>query len=128
MCAAPADQFLDVYKRQVVAWDGTALDVPDTPANAAEFGFTGKGGVNQSGHPQVRLMALTECGTHALVDAAFDAVARFSEHKLARQLPASLRADMLLLADRNFAGYQLWGLARATGAHLAWRIKKNSRN
>ena len=32
---------------------------------------------------------------------------------------------MLLLADRNFAGYQLWGLARATGAHLAWRIKKN---
>src|SRR5687767_12116118 len=32
---------------------------------------------------------------------------------------------MLLLADRNFAGYQLWGLARATGAHLAWRIKTN---
>lgn len=110
---------------RLIAWDGTALDVPDTPANAAEFGFTGKGGVNQSGHPQVRLMALTECGTHALVDAAFDAVARFSEHKLARRLLASLRPDMLLLADRNFAGHQLWGLARATGAHLAWRIKKN---
>ncbi|RPK42626.1 hypothetical protein EES39_20470 [Streptomyces sp. ADI92-24] len=110
---------------RLVAWDGTALDVPDTPANAAEFGFTGRDGVNQSGHPQVRLMALTECGTHALVDAAFDAVARFSEHKLARRLLASLRPDMLLLADRNFAGYQLWGLARATGAHLAWRIKKN---
>ncbi len=110
---------------RLVAWDGTALDVPDTPANAAEFGFTGKDGVNQSGHPQVRLMALTECGTHALVDAAFDAVAKFSEHKLARRLLASLRPDMLLLADRNFAGYELWGLARATGAHLAWRIKKN---
>lgn len=69
-------------------------------------------------------MALTECGTHALVDAAFDAVARFSEHKLARQLLASLKPGMLL-ADRNFAGYELWGLVRATGAHLAWRIKKN---
>ncbi|WP_405682429.1 hypothetical protein [Streptomyces sp. NBC_00057] len=53
---------------RLVAWDGTALDVPDTPANAAEFGFTGRDGVNQSGHPQVRLMALTECGTHALVE------------------------------------------------------------
>ncbi|MFI6730867.1 transposase domain-containing protein [Streptomyces atratus] len=104
---------------RLVAWDGTALDVPDTTANAREFGFTGKGGVNQSGHPQVRLMALTETGTHALADAAFDAMARFSEQRLARQLLASLRPDMPLLADRNFAGYELWGLARATGAHLA---------
>ncbi|MFW6724995.1 IS4 family transposase [Streptomyces sp. MAR4 CNY-716] len=109
---------------RLVAWDGTALDVPDTPANAARFGFTGKGGINQGGHPQVRLMTLTECGTHALIDAAFDSVAAFSEHKLARHLLASLRAGMLL-ADRNFAGYELWGLARVTGAHLAWRIKQN---
>ncbi|GGU48319.1 hypothetical protein GCM10010211_10670 [Streptomyces albospinus] len=92
---------------RLVAWDGTALDVPDTPANAEEFGFTGKNGVNQGGNPQVRLMALTECGTHALIDAAFDAVAKFSEHKLARRLLASLRPDMLLLADRNFSGYEL---------------------
>jgi hypothetical protein len=110
---------------RLVAWDGTALDVPHTPANAEEFGFTGKGGVNQSGNPQVRLMALTECGTHALIDAAFDSVTAFSEHKLARRLLASLRDGILLLADRNFAGHELWGLTRATGAHLAWRIKKN---
>jgi hypothetical protein len=109
----------------LVAWDGTALDVPDTPENAAQFGFTGKGGVNQSGHPQVRLMALTECGTHALIDAAFDSVTAFSEQRLARRLLAALRPGMLLLADRNFSGYELWGLARATGAHLAWRIKGN---
>ncbi|WP_406260048.1 hypothetical protein OH779_01830 [Actinacidiphila glaucinigra] len=32
---------------------------------------------------------------------------------------------MLLLADRNFAGHELWGLVEATGCHLAWRIKKN---
>jgi hypothetical protein len=32
---------------------------------------------------------------------------------------------MLLLADRNFAGYELWGLVTATGADMAWRIKKN---
>jgi hypothetical protein len=32
---------------------------------------------------------------------------------------------MLLLADRNFPGHQLWGEAIATGADLAWRLKKN---
>ena len=32
---------------------------------------------------------------------------------------------MLLLADRNFPGWELWGLAAGTGADLAWRIKKN---
>ncbi|RZB14395.1 hypothetical protein StrepF001_38630, partial [Streptomyces sp. F001] len=48
-----------------------------------------------------------------------------SEHKLARRLLASLRPGMLLLADRDFAGHELWGLVEATGCHLAWRIKKN---
>lgn len=125
MLATTATAGAFAFGLRLVAWDGTALDVPDTPANAARFGFTGKGGVNQSGHPQVRLMALIECGTHALIDAAFDSVASFSEHKLARRLLPSMRPGMLLLADRNFSGYELWGLARATGAHLAWRIKKN---
>ncbi|MFD5475161.1 transposase [Streptomyces sp. NPDC127105] len=109
----------------MVAWDGTALDVPDSPENAATFGFTGRDGTNKSGNPQVRLMALIECGTHAVIDAAFDSIARFSEHKLARRLLASMRPGILLLADRNFAGHELWGLVEATGCHLAWRIKKN---
>ena len=29
---------------------------------------------------------------------------------------------MLVLADRNFAGYELWRDAAATGAELLWRI------
>jgi Insertion element 4 transposase N-terminal/Transposase DDE domain len=104
---------------RLVAWDGTGLDVADTPANAEAFGVT------QGGNPQLRLLALTECGTRALIDAVFDGVTRASEHVLARRLVASLTPGMLLLADRNFPGYELWGLAAATGADLAWRIKKN---
>ncbi|KQV11642.1 MULTISPECIES: IS4 family transposase [unclassified Kitasatospora] len=123
--ATPTTAGAFAFGLRLVAWDGTALDVPDTPENAAEFGFTGREGTNKSGNPQVRLMALTECGTHAIIDAAFDSVARFSEHKLARRLLAALRPGMLLLADRNFAGHELWGLVEATGCHLAWRIKKN---
>jgi hypothetical protein len=30
---------------------------------------------------------------------------------------------MLLLADRGFYSYRLWGEAAATGAHLLWRVK-----
>ena len=79
----------------------------------------------QGGGPQLRLLALIECGTHALIDAVFDGVARASEQKLARRLLHALGPGMLLLADRNFPGYELWGLAAGTGADLAWRIKKN---
>jgi hypothetical protein len=104
---------------RLVAWDGTGLDAADTPANAEAFGVT------QGGNPQLRLLALTECGTRALIDAVFDGVAKASEQVLARRLLASLTPGMLLLADRNFPGYELWGLAAASGADLAWRIKKN---
>ena len=49
-------------------------------------------------------MALIECGTHALIDAAFDGFARASEQVLARRLLHALRPGMLLLADRAFPG------------------------
>ncbi|MGW2255765.1 transposase [Kitasatospora sp. NPDC001660] len=39
---------------------------------------------------------------------------------------AHLRAGMLLLADRGFYGFELWQQARATGADLLWRVKKNA--
>ncbi len=82
--------------------------------------------MTQGGNPQLRLLALTECGTHALVDAVFDGVEQ-GQRAEARPEPAALPSapGMLLLADRNFAGYELWGQAAATGADLAWRIKKN---
>jgi hypothetical protein len=104
---------------RLAAWDGTGIDAADTPANAAAFGGVRGGG------PQLRLLALIECGTHALIGAVFDGVARASEQKLARRLLPALGPGMLLLADRNFPGWELQGLAAGTGADLAWRIKKN---
>lgn len=106
---------------RLVAWDGTGIDTPDTPSNAEAFGRVGTGG-----NPQLRLLALVECGTHAVIDAAFAGVTTASEHKLARELLPALGNGMLLLADRNFPGHELWGLAAGTGADLVWRIKKNN--
>lgn len=117
--AGPGTKGAFAFGLRLVAWDGTGLDAADTPENAAEFGVT------QGGNPQVRLLALIECGTHALIDAAFDGVAKASEHKLARRLLHALNAGMLLLADRNFAGHELWGMVTATGSDMLWRIKKN---
>ena len=48
-----------------------------------------------------------------------------SEIALAQEVLPHLRKGMLCLADRNFFGYPLWGKARASGADLLWRIKKN---
>src|SRR5262249_57663757 len=91
---------------RLVAWDGTGIDAADTAANAAAFG-----GV-QGGGPQLRLLALIECGTHALIDAVFDGVARASEHKLARRLLPALGPRLLLLADRNFPRLPAVGAGR----------------
>ena len=117
--AGPETPGAFAFGLRLVAWDGTGIDVADTPENAREFGVT------QGGNPQVRLLALTECATRAVIDAAFDGVEKASEHKLARRLLHALAPGMLLLADRNFAGYELWGLVTAAGADMAWRIKKN---
>jgi Insertion element 4 transposase N-terminal len=52
---------------RLMVLDGTTLDVADTPANTAAFGRPG-GGRGQGAFPQVRLVGLVECGTHAIVD------------------------------------------------------------
>src|ERR1019366_9257506 len=49
------------------------------------------------------------------------------EITLAHQVLPSLKKGMLCLADRNFFGFDLWKEARATGADLLWRVKKNLR-
>jgi hypothetical protein len=132
----------------VVAVDGTTVSAWDSPANAAAFGRPGTGTrrrrgagrpagagpgrhagqegaeQGQAANPQLRLVTLIACGTRALLDAAMGPVrgTGTGEQALARGLLGSLHAGMLLLADRNFYGYDLWRAAGGTGAHLLWRV------
>jgi hypothetical protein len=100
--------------------DGTLLDVPDSAANAAAYTRASNG--NRPGpYPQVRLLALVECGTKAMIGAVFDSFA-VGERTLARRLLVHLREGILLMADRGFPAYELWQAASATGAHLLWRV------
>src|SRR5829696_3175195 len=103
-----------------MAIDGLVLDVPATTANDEEFGRSGNA-TAPSPFPQVRLVALGECGTHGIVDAAFGRVAT-GEQTLAGQLIARFTPGMLVLGDRNFYSYQAWQQGMATGAQLLWRV------
>ncbi|MCA1680924.1 MAG: transposase domain-containing protein, partial [Actinobacteria bacterium] len=52
---------------RLVSIDGTCLDIADTKANEQAFGRPGSGrGAQRAAFPQLRLVGLGECGTHAL--------------------------------------------------------------
>jgi hypothetical protein len=104
---------------RLLAIDGFDVDVPDTDANAAEFGYAGSG-ENRSAFPKARVVALAECGTHAFVAAEVGAFS-VGEKTLANRLYQRLRCDELLTADRNFYSFTAWDLASRSGAGLLWR-------
>jgi len=108
-----------VAGRRLMAIDGFVLEVADTPANEAEFGRSGSG--KYTPFPQVRVVGLGECGTHAIVAAAF-AGFRTPERDLASELFGALEPGMLAMAGRGFYSYRMWQQAQATGADLLWRV------
>jgi hypothetical protein len=109
---------------RVLAVDGTTLDVPDSPANAQAFGRPATHRGERTAFPQVRVLGLAECGTHAIIAAVLGPLAT-GETTLAPSLFGRLGAGVLLLADRGFVGFDLWRAAQATGAQLLWRAKTN---
>jgi hypothetical protein len=111
---------------RLVAVDGTTFDVPDSVANADYFGRPGSPrGEGAGAFPQVRVAGLGECGTHAIFAAEMGPLA-VHETELARRLLGHLRAGMLLIADRGFAGFDLWRAAASTGADLLWRVRNSA--
>jgi hypothetical protein len=110
---------------RLVSLDGSTLDVADEQVNEDAFGRPGASR-GSSAYPQIRFVSLVENGTHVLFGSQMDAYTT-GEITLAKTVLPNLRKGMLCLADRNFFGYELWKQARATGADLLWRVKKNMR-
>jgi hypothetical protein len=108
-----------------VAVDGTVLDVADTSANDAFFGRPGSKKGTRAAFPQVRVLALAECGSQA-VFAAMNGPCAVGEQTMLPGLLGALRPGMLMLADRGFFSFDLGAAAAATGADLCWRVKKNT--
>src|SRR6266516_2457842 len=103
------------------------VDAPDTPENAAAFGFAGPGADDAArpAYPKVRVVTVSECASHAVADAAMGGVAGkgAGEQSLARKLYRRLEEGWLLIADRNFYNWADWCTATDSGAQLLWRVK-----
>jgi transposase IS4-like protein/DDE family transposase len=113
---------------RLMAIDAFELDVPDTPANAAAFGYPA-GARGHPAFPKVRMVTIGECGSHAKVTAQMGPVGGkgASEQALARRMFGELQEDWLLIADRGFYNWLDWRAAAATGAALLWRVKADLR-
>src|SRR5262245_21167003 len=113
---------------RLMAIDGFELDVPDTPANAAAFGYPA-GGRERPALPKVRVVAIGECGSQSKIAAQMGPVGGkgAGEQALARRMFGRLQEDWLLIADRGFYNWPDWQAAAATGAALLWRVKADLR-
>jgi hypothetical protein len=105
---------------RLVAIDGTVEDVPDSPANVRAFGrhHSDRGA---SAFPQVQGVYLSECGTHAVIDAGFWPC-HTSERVGAVRLLRSVCAGMLVLLDRGFFSFEMIERTRARGGHVLVRV------
>ena len=110
---------------RVVSLDGSTLDVADEDANNDAFGrpVAQRG---KSAFPQIRFVSLVENGTHVLFGSQMGGYGT-SEMALAKRMLPWLGQGMLCLADRYFFSFEFWQQARATGAELLWRVRKNLR-
>jgi hypothetical protein len=97
------------------------LDAPDTAANRQELGGPSDARGNPAGYPQVRVVTLTETGTHAQIDAAVGR-SRDGEPEMAIAMAGSA-AGMLVIMDRGFPGVALWRAYTGARAHLLIRAR-----
>lgn len=104
---------------RTVAVDGTHLHAPDD--RAVTWRYPKRAGERlEFGYPLLRLLALIECGTRAVLAAAFGPEAT-GELPRARPLLAALDATMLLLADAGFDAADFLHDITVTGAQFLIR-------
>lgn len=104
----------------LVAVDGSKLDVPDTSANERAFGRPGVAR-GRAPFPQVLVVGLVECASHALLDAGVWPVLA-NEHAAAQRLLRSLTPTSLLLYDAGLHSRALVTQLRQQGAQFLGRL------
>lgn len=110
---------------RAVAVDGTTLSIPDEEAVTWRFPKHG-GPVLEFGYPLLRLVALVECGTRALLGAAFGPDTT-GELGYASRLLSHLDASMMLLADAYYDAYDFLEAVTGTGASFLLRSTRKRR-
>ncbi|WP_331719102.1 IS4 family transposase (plasmid) [Streptomyces sp. NBC_00289] len=104
---------------RTVAVDGTLLHTPDD--ETLTWRYPKRAGESlEFGYPLLRLLALVECGTRALVAAAFGPESE-GELSYAVRLLTALDKTMLLLADAAFDGNEFLDAVHQSGARFLVR-------
>jgi hypothetical protein len=108
---------------RTVAFDGlNSLKVPDTGRNQGWLGKI-RHRLGLAGYPALRVMALAETGTRALLGATVGSASERDETGLARRLVPLLGPGMLVLLDRAFDAAAFFAEITATGAVMVARAK-----
>jgi len=112
---------------RTVAFDGcNSLKVPDTERNRSWLGRI-RYRMGFAGYPTIRLMALVETGTRAMLGATLGSASDRDEATLARRLLPLLRPGMLVLLDRAFDATGFLKELDGTGAKVLVRSKSTRR-
>jgi hypothetical protein len=108
---------------RTVAFDGcNSVKIPDTGRNRSWIGKI-RYQIRWAGYPTLRLMALAETGTRALLGATIGSAGDRDETALARRLLPLLGPGMLVLLDRAFDANWFFAEIHRTGAALLARAR-----
>lgn len=111
----------------LVAFDGTTLRMPDSPANRAHFGTHRTGRRRKASAYPFANMVVALCAVSHVALACAAGGAHTSEWVLVRRLLRKLPKRCLLLLDRGFMGYALLQDLSRLGHDFVVRAKKGRR-
>jgi Insertion element 4 transposase N-terminal/Transposase DDE domain len=110
--------------RRLMAVDGFGMEAPDSEENADYFGYAGK--KERCSFPFVRMAALAECGTHAIVAAAIAKNGEGEETMTGRILSSgAVEAGMIVMADAGLYSYKHFRMVIDAGADALFRVGAN---
>lgn len=110
--------------RRLMAVDGFGMEAPDSQENAAWFGYAGK--KERCAFPFVRMAALAECGTHAVVAAAIAKDGEGEETLTSHILSSgAVTPGMIVMADAGLYSYKHFRMVIDAGADALFRVGAN---
>jgi hypothetical protein len=123
-CAMRSTKGAWLAGRRLMAVDGFGMEAPDSEENAEYFGYAGKKG--RSAFPFVRMAALAECGTHAIVAAEIGKDGEGEETLTRRILSGgAVEPGMIVMADSGLYSYTNFKMVLDAGAGALFRVGAN---